>query len=87
VKIRECRAGPGRPSVTDPSSVTDGRSEFIYKIGLFGSNFLILSILFVDRDLNTYVFCFVGLPSIDMAKSIYVLSSIPLKGRKGGGVL
>jgi hypothetical protein len=32
--VRECRAGPGRPSVTDPSSVTDGRSEFIYKISL-----------------------------------------------------
>jgi hypothetical protein len=33
-----CRAGPGRPSVTDPSSVTDGRTDrqtryFIYKIG------------------------------------------------------
>jgi hypothetical protein len=30
--FRECRAGPGRPFVTDPSSVTDRRSEFIYKI-------------------------------------------------------
>jgi hypothetical protein len=27
-----CRAGPGRPSVTDPSSVTNGHSEFIYMI-------------------------------------------------------
>jgi hypothetical protein len=25
--VRECRAEPGRPSVMDPSSVTDGRSE------------------------------------------------------------
>jgi hypothetical protein len=32
-----------------------------------------LSILFVDRDFLTYVFCFVGPPSIDMAKSIYGL--------------
>ncbi len=23
--VQECRAGPGRPSVTDPSSATDGR--------------------------------------------------------------
>jgi hypothetical protein len=30
---RECRAGPGQLSVTDPSSITDRRSEFIYKIG------------------------------------------------------
>jgi hypothetical protein len=30
--VRECRTGPGRPSVMDPSSVTDGRSEFIYMI-------------------------------------------------------
>jgi hypothetical protein len=27
--VWECQAGPGRPFVTDPSSVTDGRSEFI----------------------------------------------------------
>jgi len=34
--VQECRAGPGRPSVTDPSSVTDGCSEFIYMMwGLF----------------------------------------------------
>jgi len=37
-------------------------------MGLFGS-----LILLVDRDFDTYVFCFVGLPSIDMAKSIYGL--------------
>jgi hypothetical protein len=30
--VRECRARPGRPSMMDPSSVIDGRSEFIYKI-------------------------------------------------------
>ncbi len=30
--VRECRAGPDRPSVTNPSSVTDGRSEFIDRI-------------------------------------------------------
>ncbi len=29
-KFRECRAEPGRLSMTDPSSVTDRRSEFIY---------------------------------------------------------
>jgi len=47
-----------------------------------------LSILFVDRDLTTYVFCFVGPPSIDMAKSIYELGyDIPFEGREGGGVL
>jgi hypothetical protein len=28
----ECRVGPGRPFVTDPSSVIDRRNEFIYKI-------------------------------------------------------
>jgi len=27
-----CRAGPGQPSVTDPSFVTDERNEFIYMI-------------------------------------------------------
>jgi hypothetical protein len=27
--VRECQAGLGRPFVTDPSSVTDRRSEFI----------------------------------------------------------
>jgi hypothetical protein len=32
-----------------------------------------LSILFVDRDFKIYVFCFAGLPSIDIAKSIYGL--------------
>jgi hypothetical protein len=64
-----------------------GAISCLCDIGLFGANFLILSILFVDRDFNTYVFCFVGLPSIDMAKSIYRLSSIPLEGKKGGGVL
>ncbi len=32
-----------------------------------------LSILFVDKDFSTYVFCFVSPPSIDMAKSIYGL--------------
>jgi hypothetical protein len=37
-------------------------------MGLFG-----LSILFVNKDFSTYVFCFVGSPSIDMAKSIYFL--------------
>jgi hypothetical protein len=31
-RVRECRAGPGRLSVTDPSSVMHRRSEFIYKI-------------------------------------------------------
>jgi hypothetical protein len=56
-------------------------------MGLFGSNFLIWSILFVDRDFNIYVFCFVGPPSIDMAKSIYGLSLIPLEGREGSGDL
>jgi hypothetical protein len=39
-------------------------------MGLFG-----LSILFVNRDFGTYVLCFVGLSSIDMAKSIYFLGS------------
>jgi hypothetical protein len=37
-------------------------------MGLFGS-----SILFVDRDFGTYVFCFAGLPSFVMAKSTYGL--------------
>jgi hypothetical protein len=37
-------------------------------MGLFG-----LSILFVDKDFDIYVFCFVGSPSIDMVKSIYGL--------------
>jgi hypothetical protein len=32
-----------------------------------------LSILFVDRDFETYVFCFACPPSIDMVKSIYGL--------------
>ncbi len=32
-ELWECRAGLGRPSVMDPSSVTDRRSEFIYIIG------------------------------------------------------
>jgi len=32
-----------------------------------------LSILFIDSDFSTYVFCFVGLLSIDMTKSIYGL--------------
>jgi hypothetical protein len=64
-----------------------GAISCLCEIGLFGSNFVILSILFVDRNLNTYVFCFVGPPSIDMAKSIYGLGSIPLEGREGGGVL
>jgi hypothetical protein len=36
--------------------------------GFFG-----LSILFIDWDFDTYVFCFVGSPSIDMEKSIYGL--------------
>jgi hypothetical protein len=65
-----------------------GTISCVCDIRLFGSNFLILSILFVDRDLTTYVFCFVGLPSIDMAKSIYELGfDIPFEGREGGGVL
>jgi hypothetical protein len=47
-----------------------------------------LSILFEDRDLTTYVFCFAGPPSIDMAKSIYELGfDIPFEGREGGGLL
>jgi hypothetical protein len=29
--------------------------------------------MFIDRDFGAYVFCFVGPPSIDMAKSIYGL--------------
>jgi hypothetical protein len=36
-KFQECRAGPGQLSATDPSSVTDRHSEFIYKIVLFYS--------------------------------------------------
>jgi hypothetical protein len=31
----ECRAEPGRLSVMDPSSVTDRRNEFIYKMNLY----------------------------------------------------
>jgi hypothetical protein len=40
--VRECRAGPGRPSVTDPSSVTDGDSEFIDRLTQFLLVFLSL---------------------------------------------
>jgi hypothetical protein len=46
-----------------------------------------LSTLFIDRDFGTYVFCFVGLPSIDMEKSIMDYGLIPLVGSEGGGVL
>jgi hypothetical protein len=42
VGIRECRAGPGRLSVTDPSSVTDVRSEFIDRLTQFLLVFLSL---------------------------------------------
>ncbi len=37
--VWECRAGPGRPSVMDSSSVTDRHSEFIYKISGLSSFF------------------------------------------------
>jgi hypothetical protein len=37
-----------------------GAINYVCDMGLFG-----LSILFVDRDFDTYVFCFVGSPSID----------------------
>lgn len=42
-------------------------------MGLFDSSFLVLLIMFVDRDFSIYVFCFVGPPSIHMEKSIYGL--------------
>jgi hypothetical protein len=42
-------------------------------MGFFASSFLILSIMFIDRDFSIYVFCFVCSHSIDMAKSIYGL--------------
>jgi hypothetical protein len=47
-------------------------------MGLFG-----LLILLVDRDVDTYVFCFVGLPSIDMTKSIYGLGFNSLGRQRG----
>jgi hypothetical protein len=39
--------------------------------------------MFVDRDFNTYVFCFVGPPSIDIAKSIYRLGFDSLGRQRG----
>jgi len=42
-------------------------------MGFFASSFLILSIMFIDRDFSIYVFFFVCLHSTDMAKSIYGL--------------
>jgi hypothetical protein len=42
-----------------------------------------LSIMFVDRDFGTYVFCFTGPPSIDMAKSIYGLGFDSLGRQRG----
>ncbi len=69
-------------------SLCVGAINCVCDIRLFCSNFLILSILFEDRDLTTYVFCFAGPPSIDMAKSIYELGfDIPFEGREGGGLL
>jgi hypothetical protein len=40
--VQECRAKPSRPSVTNPSSVTDGRSEFIDRLTQFLLVFLSL---------------------------------------------
>jgi hypothetical protein len=42
-----------------------------------------LSIMFVDKDFKTYVFCFASLPSIGMAKSIYGLGFDSLGRHKG----
>jgi hypothetical protein len=56
-------------------------------MGLFGSSFLVLSIMFVDKDFGTYVFCFEGPLSIDMAKSIYGLGFDSLGRKEGSKVL
>jgi len=48
VEIRECRARPGRPFVTDSSSVTDRRNEFIYKIGVISQTCLGFSCINCD---------------------------------------
>jgi len=47
-------------------------------MGLFGS-----SILFVDKDFDTYVFCFASSPSFVMAKSIYGLRFNSLGKQRG----
>jgi len=50
----------------------------VCSMGLFG-----LLILLVDRDFDVYEFCFVGLISIDMAKSIYGLGFNSLGRQRG----
>jgi hypothetical protein len=48
-------------------------NKFVTTRDSLAQNFPVLSILFINKDFDTYVFCFTCLPSINMAKSIYGL--------------